>query len=283
MAAINANVKLNGFGVFLFAVYPGAFTELETDELSRSSSAQKLRIFSAGIWHNMILAFVGVLIVSSAPVFFMPFYESGQGVLVTGYYFALHFFSSNKFLDVNEKSGLYGQNGFQPGHIVTQINQCKVHNSTAWTDCLEKMHIKQQNLHHQIGYLVQYLKVLPLTASPSHVIDTTQSGEVQCCSEFQNVTPSSHICFRYYPTLSQIFKPSINLKTQNLDNLSLAKLKQLENVKEKDKILISNVTPALNFAESLGVKKRIKRANIMKVKLKKNFKFLTIICNVSIY
>lgn len=117
-------------------------------------------------------------------------------------------------------------------------------NSTEWTHCLEKMHIKQQNLQYQAGYLVQYSKILPLTASPSHVIDTTQSGEVQCCSEFQNVTPSSHICFRYYPTITQIFKS-----------------KQQENV-EESKI---NVTPALNFAESLGLKNRVKRANIIKV------------------
>ncbi|KAH7695467.1 Protein Y56A3A.2, partial [Aphelenchoides avenae] len=33
VAALSANVRLNGFGVFLFAVYPGAFTEIETDEL----------------------------------------------------------------------------------------------------------------------------------------------------------------------------------------------------------------------------------------------------------
>lgn len=115
-----------------------------------------------------------------------------------------------KFLDVNEKSGLFGVNGLQPGHIVTQINQCKVRNSTEWTYCLEKMHLKQQNLQYQSGYLVQYSKILPLTASPSHVIDTAQNGEVQCCSEFQNVTPSSHICFRYYPNLSQIFKSSVS-------------------------------------------------------------------------
>lgn len=84
VAALNATIRLNGFGVFVFAVYPGAFTEIETNELMRSSTAQKLRIFSAGIWHNIILALLGVLILWCAPFCFIPFYESGSGVLVTG-------------------------------------------------------------------------------------------------------------------------------------------------------------------------------------------------------
>lgn len=33
-AALCANVRLNGFGFFLIAIYAGAFTELETEELS---------------------------------------------------------------------------------------------------------------------------------------------------------------------------------------------------------------------------------------------------------
>lgn len=73
-----------GFGVFFFAIYPGAFTELDADELSRSSSAQKLRIFSAGIWHNITLALFGIIILLISPIFFILFYESGKGVLITG-------------------------------------------------------------------------------------------------------------------------------------------------------------------------------------------------------
>jgi S2P endopeptidase len=32
-AAASANVRVTGLGIFLFAIYPGAFTEIEPDEL----------------------------------------------------------------------------------------------------------------------------------------------------------------------------------------------------------------------------------------------------------
>jgi S2P endopeptidase len=34
VAALISNVRLNGFGFFIFGIYVGAFTELDTDELS---------------------------------------------------------------------------------------------------------------------------------------------------------------------------------------------------------------------------------------------------------
>lgn len=35
MAAVDANVPVSGFGIFLIAVYPGAFTEMQTDALGK--------------------------------------------------------------------------------------------------------------------------------------------------------------------------------------------------------------------------------------------------------
>lgn len=35
LAALIANVRLNGFGFFVFGIYVGAFTELDTEELSK--------------------------------------------------------------------------------------------------------------------------------------------------------------------------------------------------------------------------------------------------------
>lgn len=86
IAALSANVRLNGFGVFVFALYPGAFTEIETETLNRLSCAQKLRIFSAGIWHNITLAIIGLFILWLAPFFLMPFFTTGNGVLIAGNY-----------------------------------------------------------------------------------------------------------------------------------------------------------------------------------------------------
>ena len=41
-------VRVNGFGMFVFVVYPGAFVDLFTTHLTLVSPAQQLRIFCAG-------------------------------------------------------------------------------------------------------------------------------------------------------------------------------------------------------------------------------------------
>ena len=41
-------VRVNGFGMFVFVVYPGAFVDLFTTHLTLVSPTQQLRIFCAG-------------------------------------------------------------------------------------------------------------------------------------------------------------------------------------------------------------------------------------------
>ncbi|TMS09244.1 Membrane-bound transcription factor site-2 protease [Larimichthys crocea] len=48
-------VRVNGFGIFVFVLYPGAFVDLFTTHLNIISPTQQLRIFCAGVWHNFVL------------------------------------------------------------------------------------------------------------------------------------------------------------------------------------------------------------------------------------
>uniref|UniRef100_H2ZTK5 Membrane-bound transcription factor site-2 protease n=1 Tax=Latimeria chalumnae TaxID=7897 RepID=H2ZTK5_LATCH len=48
VAAIREQVRFNGFGMFIFVVYPGAFVDLLTTHLQLISPVQQLRIFCAG-------------------------------------------------------------------------------------------------------------------------------------------------------------------------------------------------------------------------------------------
>ncbi len=89
--------------------------------------------------------------------------------------------SQTYHVDVNHKSGLYGSTGLQSGMVVDRINECEVRDGREWTRCLEALHEKQK-LQFRTGYLVQYAKVRPMTASPDHVTSTAGSGEMQCCS-----------------------------------------------------------------------------------------------------
>ncbi|KAK7881143.1 hypothetical protein WMY93_029552 [Mugilogobius chulae] len=66
VAALREQVRVNGFGMFIFVVYPGAFVDLFTTHLNIISPTQQL------------LAFLFFL-----PVFLFPMYTTGAGALVT--------------------------------------------------------------------------------------------------------------------------------------------------------------------------------------------------------
>lgn len=77
------NVRINSFGVFILFLYPGAFVELHTDHLEVISPLRKLRIFTAGVWHNVVLALVGYLGLCSIPYMVLPLFHLESGVAVT--------------------------------------------------------------------------------------------------------------------------------------------------------------------------------------------------------
>ena len=76
-------VRVNGFGLFIFGIYPGAYVDLYTDHLQVISPLRQLRIFCAGIWHNFIIVIVALAVLVSLPYTLMPFYTTGSSVLIT--------------------------------------------------------------------------------------------------------------------------------------------------------------------------------------------------------
>ena len=76
-------VRVNGFGLFIFGIYPGAFVDLYTDHLQVISPLRQLRIFCAGVWHNFVIVIVALLVLFSLPYTLMPFYTTGNSVLIT--------------------------------------------------------------------------------------------------------------------------------------------------------------------------------------------------------
>ena len=76
------NVKVQGFGLFVMAVYPGAFVDMCTDHLSAISPLSQLRIYCAGIWHNFILVLVALAVYYCLPLLMVPLYQQGRGVAV---------------------------------------------------------------------------------------------------------------------------------------------------------------------------------------------------------
>ena len=89
-------LQVEAFGGFALVVYVGAFVELHTGRLSATSAVARLRIFCAGVWHNVALAaaaFLAITFLSGlicirsmeahvAAALLSPLYMSGGGVLV---------------------------------------------------------------------------------------------------------------------------------------------------------------------------------------------------------
>ncbi|KAG7280261.1 hypothetical protein CRUP_035388 [Coryphaenoides rupestris] len=97
---------MNGFGMFVFVVYPGAFVDLFTTHLTLVSPAQQLRIFCAGVWHNFVLCLAALGVLFLLPLFLFPVYSTGGGALIT---------------EVVQDSPADGPRGLSVGDIVTGL------------------------------------------------------------------------------------------------------------------------------------------------------------------
>jgi S2P endopeptidase len=75
-------VRVNGFGIFIFCLYPGAFVDLHTDHLQAIHPLRQLRIYCAGVWHNFVIVLVAIAALAILPWLLMPLYYSGHGVLI---------------------------------------------------------------------------------------------------------------------------------------------------------------------------------------------------------
>ncbi|KAJ2801453.1 hypothetical protein H4R20_003664 [Coemansia guatemalensis] len=83
IAAARANVHMRRAGVFLAAIWPGAFVELSRRQLDRAALGARLRIVCAGVWHNAITAVVAWLLVHGGlSIMLWPGWVSAKGAMV---------------------------------------------------------------------------------------------------------------------------------------------------------------------------------------------------------
>ncbi|XP_013407159.1 membrane-bound transcription factor site-2 protease isoform X2 [Lingula anatina] len=177
VAAVREQVRVNGFGIFILAVYPGAFVDLYTEHLQVISPIRQLRIYCAGVWHNFIIVIVALLVWFLLPWMLMLFYSSGTGVAITY---------------VLQGSAVSGPRGLVTGDHVTSINHCRVTNVEDWMQC-----IGQSMKDPSSGYCmpVGEIGVQDVSYNQNYV---TVMGNIECC----NSTSSTHLCFLYHTKAS---------------------------------------------------------------------------------
>ncbi|XP_075903471.1 membrane-bound transcription factor site-2 protease [Nelusetta ayraudi] len=171
VAALREQVRVNGFGMFVFVVYPGAFVDLFTTHLNLISPVQQLRIFCAGVWHNFVLCVAALALLFLMPFFLFPMYSTGNGALVTA---------------VIPGSAAEGPRGLSVGDIVTALEDCPVRSVEDWSSCL--FHLSHTP---QTGYCVPTASLQPSWAHgrPYKRLD----GTIDCCSN----NSLTDLCFSY--------------------------------------------------------------------------------------
>ncbi|XP_061522954.1 membrane-bound transcription factor site-2 protease isoform X1 [Phycodurus eques] len=171
VAALREQVRVNGFGMFVFVVYPGAFVDLFTTHLNIVSPAQQLRIFCAGVWHNFVLCVAALAFLFLLPLFLFPLYSSGAGALVT---------------EVAQGSAADWPRGLSAGDIVTALEECPVAGVEDWNSCLSQLSHTPQT-----GYCVPAASLQPSWAHGRAF--KRLDGTLDCCSN----NSLTDLCFSY--------------------------------------------------------------------------------------
>lgn len=104
-------------------IIPAAFVDLSTSELNSLSLSDQLKVYTAGIWHNLVLALLALAFIFLQPYFLQPLYEKGVAVL-----------------KLNENSTVQG---VKIGQVLTFVNDCKLSKASDFYACVKSQELKQ--------------------------------------------------------------------------------------------------------------------------------------------
>ena len=174
VAASLEQVRVNGFGIFVLFLYPGAFVDLHSDHLAVISPKRQLRIYCAGVWHNVILVVFSLILLWGLPLVLAPFYTSGIGAHVT---------SVHKDSVLSDK--------LRSGELITKMNSCPVYSTGEWYGCIEELTIAKQP-----GYCL-FAELLDREKKVFHNQTTElEDGGRDCCEK----DTQSDLCFEVFYT-----------------------------------------------------------------------------------
>ncbi|KAF5296762.1 hypothetical protein FQR65_LT10163 [Abscondita terminalis] len=121
LAAVKEDVHLVNVGVVVLFIIPVAYVNINIEKLSNLNPWKTLRILCAGVWHNIVLAFLVFLMYIVMSYAFSTVFYVDNGIYIT---------------NVDPNSPLAGPRGLYAGDIITNINDCVVRDEISWTDCL---------------------------------------------------------------------------------------------------------------------------------------------------
>ncbi|KAL0490981.1 S2P endopeptidase [Acrasis kona] len=154
ISAASEDVRTEQIGFVFFLFLPSAYVSLSTSDLTSKPLLSKLKIFFAGIWHNIILCLVCfvlmVLFFNSSGMFPSLITTSDSGVYVRG---------------LATNSALHKQ--LEPNDLIHAVNNFPITNGQSWRSSLQN--IMNTNRGHLID--AQYLQT------------NIKNNGLSCCEE----------------------------------------------------------------------------------------------------
>lgn len=169
LAASQEDVQLISVGVFVCGIVPIAFVQLNTEHLNSLTVTKRLRIYCAGVWHNIATAFIALLLFLSAPILFSIAYETDLGV---------------KVVEFTDDSPLKDVRGLETGDTITSINSCQVKDISSWSYCLH-MAQERYGICTSADYVAQNDEIMMESIKENNV--------VECCRKDDYYS----FCFEY--------------------------------------------------------------------------------------
>ncbi len=75
-------VRIHSFGLFVLIIIPGAFVNLSTEQVLNLRVWNQLKIYTAGVWHNISLALFAIILLLINPILLSPLYSQPEGAVL---------------------------------------------------------------------------------------------------------------------------------------------------------------------------------------------------------
>ena len=162
LAAVSQEAKLSAMGIFLALAIPGAYVRLTGIE--NLPIGAQLRVYCAGVWHNVMTAVLAIVVVLSLPSLMAMMYARNVGALV---------------VDVPRISPLHGH--VRPGDIIIGMGgENVVNGGQGFRNVISDLMDKKQSVGFCIGDgLLRQLQQGDLGCCKQEVIEGG-SGRLQC-------------------------------------------------------------------------------------------------------
>ncbi|ORY81710.1 hypothetical protein LY90DRAFT_664246 [Neocallimastix californiae] len=187
IAALIENVSIYSTGSFLYLIFPGAFVNMDDHLLSLLKPFHQLRIFCAGVWHNLWLCIICYICLITMP-----------------YWLFLGYSQRNEYyvLDVNKNSPLYGY--VNKGSVIHTINDKPIPYGKDGFEIILKQSLIENPINHA-GYCVSK--------------QLFKDNDSSCCnvSLEKPLTSSNLQCFEHHESLLDLYEVYMNEKTFNVE------------------------------------------------------------------